>query len=174
MELIPNKGTPTLVELNNQHAGLTARLVELGGELTPETEKELDELLAQLCTKTDGYGIVLKQLENNVEFWKQQKNECAVAQKVYENAVEALRSRMKYVLAHTEGESLQGSFFRFFLAKAADKVDIALELLPPSFKKTELVVTADREKVYAAIKKGETLPGVTVTENKALRTGRPK
>lgn len=174
MELVDNK-RPSLVLLNNQYAALAARIAELGGELTEETEKELDELTSQLCAKADGYGVVLRQLENNVEFWKLQKLECAAAQKVYENGIEALKTRMKYVLGQTEGEALQGELFRFYLARTAPSLNIEDEtLVPAQYKKSELKVTPDREAISAALKRGESVPGVTLQENKALRTGRPK
>lgn len=165
---------PSLVLLNNEYAALGARIAELGGELTPETEKELERLTSELCAKADGYGVVLRQLEHNVEFWKLQKLECAAAQRVYENAVQALKDRMKFVLGTTDGEALQGELFRFFLARTAPTLNIEDSLLPAQYKKSELVVTPDREAIKAALNKGETVPGVTQQENKALRTGRPK
>ncbi len=167
-------GKVSLVELNNQYASLAARITELGGELTPETETELESLVDQLCEKADGYGVVLRQLENNVEFWKVQKLECAAAQKVYENAIENLRSRMKYVLGLTEGEALQGDLFRFYLARTTPSLIIDDNLLPAKYKKTELVVTPDRSAIKVEIDQGHEVPGVTVQENKSLRTGRPK
>lgn len=164
----------SLVELNNAHAGLVARLIELGGELTPETEAELETLLGQLCDKADAYGVVLKQLENNAEFWKQQKMECAAAQSVYEKAQDRLRDRMKFVLSKTDGEALQGQLFRFFLARSTPKINVVDELLPAQYKTTQLVISADRDAIKAAIAKGEIPAGVTVEETKALRIGRPK
>lgn len=170
----PAEQRASLITLNNEYMALGARLAELGGELTEETEAELEKLLGQLCEKTDGYGAVLRQLDNNAAFWKQQKDECLRAQQIYEAAAERLRERMKFVLAQTEGEALQGTFYRFFLARTAPKIDINLDLLDAKFKKTELVVSADRQAITAAVKEGKTPEGVTVTENKALRTGRPK
>lgn len=176
MEQINLKPRLSLVQLNNEYAALAARITELGGELTPETEKELETLLSQLCEKADGYGVVLRQLENNVEFWKAQEQECYAAKKVYENAIKSLKARMQFVLEKTDGEALQGELFRFFLAKAAPRLDIeeSLALLPSKYKKSELVVTADRDAIKKAIAAGEVVPGVTVVEVKSLRTGRPK
>lgn len=164
----------SLIELNNRYVALGARLCELGGELTEETEKELEELTAQLCAKADGYGVVIRNLEGNVEVWKRYRDEANSAVMVYQKAIDALKDRMKVVLAQTDGEALQGEIFRFFLAKAADKIDINIDLLPAEYKKSELRISANRDTINAAIAKGEVPAGVTVTPNKSLRTGRPK
>lgn len=168
------KPNVSLVDLNAQYKALAAEIIEFGGELTPETESRYDALLEALCAKTDGYGIVMDQLEAMAAFWKYQKDKCANAQRVAENNIAALKERMKLVLSETEGHALQGELYRFFLAKAAPVLVIDDLLLPAKYKKSELVVTADRTAIQAAVNAGETVPGVTVKENKSLRTGRPK
>jgi hypothetical protein len=165
---------PSLVDLHNELQMVSEDIIRMGGELTPETEKELEQALEELCRKTDGYGAVIKQLESKAAFWKDQKKECEVSQKTIENAIERLKSRMKYVLSQTEGEALQGEFYRFFLAKTAPSMDVNVALLPGQYKKTELVVSPDKTAIKAAMDRGETIPGVTMIETKALRSGRPK
>lgn len=164
----------SLIALNSQYQGIAVRLTELGGELTPETEAELDRVTSALIQKVDGYGFVQEQLEASAEFWKFQKEKCAHAQRVFENAITGLKARMKLVLAQHPDQALQGELYRFFLCDAKANVAIDENLLPAKFKKTRLEITPDKEKIDEALAAGETIPGVTVTPNKSLRSGRPK
>ena len=165
----------SLVALNSQYNAIASQLIAAGGELTPETEATLDKVMADLCTKADGYGIVIEKLDSQIEFWKYQKEKCAEAQQVFTNAKERLRARMKDTLKSMPDESLQGDCYRFFLAKSADTISIDPKQLPVTFKKTIFEQVPDRDKIDTALVKGEQIPGVVVLRNnKSLRSGRPK
>jgi gamma-glutamylcyclotransferase (GGCT)/AIG2-like uncharacterized protein YtfP len=168
------KASLSLVELSAQYSSVAAQLIAMGGELTPDTEAMLEATQTALCEKTDGYGIVLDELEAEAAFWKFQKDKCAAAQKAIEGVAESLKNRMRYVLSQREEQSLQGDVYRFFLARAADSIDVDETVLPARFKVSKLVTSADREAIKAAIAAGEAIEGVTVKPNTSLRSGRPK
>ena len=165
----------SLVSLNSEYQSVAAELVSAGGEFTPESEKRLDAAITALCQKADGYGIIQEQLESQAEFWKMQKDKCAQAEKVFTGTIKNMKDRMKFVLRQFPGEALQGEFYRFFLTKSADTLQINSEELPPQFMTTEIKTVPDRDKIEAALARGETVPGVSkIVDNKALRVGRPK
>lgn len=165
----------SLVSLNSEYQSVAAELVSAGGEMTPETEKRLDEVVTALCGKADGYGIVQEQLENEAAFWKYQKDKCATAEKVYTGALKKLKDRMKFVLRQLPGECIQGGLYRFFLTKSADTLEINADELPDKWKTTEIRTVPDRELIEAELATGRSIPGVTrIVDNKALRSGRPK
>lgn len=164
----------SLVELSAEFSALAGQLIDFGGELTPDREAYLESLQEAIIRKTDGYGIVIARLESESEFWAARVAECNTAKKAADNAAERLKARMKLVLGNTDGHALQGSVYRFYLAKAAPKLVIDDALLPAKFKVTEIVQKPDRQAITAAVKAGETPVGVTVEEVFALKSGRPK
>jgi hypothetical protein len=173
---VKQEPSTSLVALNSQFMAVFTQILEAGGELTPESEDALVQTELALCEKTDGYGIVLEQLQNRLDFWEYQTKKCADVKRAIDNAITRLKDRMKFVLSQRpEGEQqLQGELYRFFLADAADKIEVDEHLLPDQFKKTFIDVTPDREKIKAALAAGEKILGVRVTPNKSLRQGKPK
>jgi hypothetical protein len=167
---------PTLLSLNAEYQNVLFEITEAGGELTTETEARLDATVLALCQKADAYGIVSDRLKHEAAFWKAQKDKCAHAQKVFENALERLKERMKFVLKALPGEALEGQLYRFSLKKGQPKIEINMELLPKElqFTETTIVTKPSMDKIEALLKEGKTVPGVTVTETKALMPGRPK
>lgn len=166
---------PTLVSLNNDSQGLLYELTAMGGELTPEFEKRQEEIALALCEKVDGYGFIIERIESEIEFWKLQATKVANVKRVFENAKKRLEERMKFVLRQRPDEQLQGELYRFYLKKSKDRLDIDEDLLPDTFKITELKLVPDREKIEAAIAAKQEVPGVrVVTDNKALCQGSPK
>lgn len=165
----------TLVSLNSEYQAVAMELVEAGGELTPESEKRLDEAITALCEKTDGYGAVLDRLDTEEQFWKFQQEKCRQARGAIGNVIERLRDRMKFVLLQRKDRALQGSLYRYALRKSRDTYVVNENELPPEYKISEIRLYADKEKIDADLKAGKTIPGVTVsTDNVALIQGRPK
>lgn len=167
--------TPSLVRLNAEHSQIVAQLIDEGGELTPEREALLEDLQLALCRKTDAYGVVMAQLEAKAQFWKDQEEQCARAKRAAQNAADSLKARMKFVLSQTEGQELQGSLYRFFLARSKDKLCIDDEgSIPAEFKRSELLVSVDKKAVEAALAKGLQVSGARLEPVQALRKGSPK
>jgi Siphovirus Gp157 len=169
------KEKKSLVDLEKEFRDIVYQIQEMGGELTPEAEKELDASFEALCAKTDGYGIVHERLKAEIDFWKIQKDSCAKAESVFKNALESLRNRMKFVLENREDKSLQGNFFRFFLAKGADRLEVVDELLPREFMIAKVIVSPDTDAIKKALKEGKEVPGAKMIGNNfSLRMGKPK
>lgn len=165
----------SLVQLNAEYQSIAHKLIAAGGELTPENEAEFEEVLSLLVSKTDAYGIVSDRLKAEAEFWGAQKDHCAQAQRVCENALKSLKERMRFVLGQMPEEALQGQFYRFFLSPSKDTLEIDEVTLPDFWKKTKIDVVPDRARIEAALATGLEVQGVTVkTGNKSLRQGRPK
>lgn len=174
----------SLVALHQEHAQLAEHVVDLmreaqapgTEELAQEALKALDTAAEQLCCKIDAYGVVDDRLDAQAEFWKEQAKVCAETGKVFENARRRLRDRMKFVLStRPEGErELQGEFFRYSLSKGRPALEIDDLRLPNQYKRAHTEFRADREKIEAAVARGEIPDGVVVREVMTLRQGRPK
>ena len=81
---------------------------------------------------------------------------------------------MRIVLGGMPDKSIQGEYYRFFLAKAKDKVTIDEAVLPKEFFKAKVTYVVDRDRIDAELAQGKTVPGVVVAPNTSLRSGRPK
>lgn len=164
-----------LVELDRNYRHVMDMIIGAGGELTPESEAALDQTFAALCTKVDGYGVICERLKMEMELWKHHKEQCSQAEKVYGNALQRLRDRMKYVLQAQPDRSLEGELFRFFLAKAKDSVVIEEEALPQKYKTVRMILEPNKELIEAQLRVGTAIPGAKLkTDNVTLRTGKPK
>lgn len=165
----------TLVDIDREYRAIVAQIEAAGGELTPESEAELERIMALLCQKADGYGIVMHRLESEANFWKMQKDRCAKAQKIFENESDRLKERMKYVLKDHPEKSIQGALFRFTLVKGQDTLSLKEDILPNEFKVAQMSLVPDKQKILALLKEGAEIPGAALkTDNYALKPGRPK
>lgn len=173
MELIEKQ--QTLVDIDREYRAVVDEIEAAGGELTPQTELAFQEKLDLLCAKTDAYGFVHGRLESEIEFWKQNKEHCANAEKVFKRGLESLRERMKFVLGAHPDKSLQGAVFRFFLTKGVDSLELVEALIPREYMKAQVILVPDRSMIERAIREGKEISGAKLkTDNSSLRKGRPK
>lgn len=163
----------TLVELDEECRDLVARISAGPEEVSSEDLAHLEAAEFALCLKVDAYSMVLARLESEEMFWKAQQDRCNSAVKAFRTAQVRLKERMKYVLMQKPEKSLQGDLSRFFLAKAAPRLEINEAELSDAFKKTRIEIIADRDKIEATLKEGKVVPGAVFVENVSLREGRP-
>lgn len=164
----------TLVELDSEFRGVIARIESLEGDPSPEAEVQLREVMQALCEKVDGYAAIISEFEAQRDKWKEREEHCGKARKYYTASIERLKDTMRFVLGNNPTKSLQGEYFRFFLSKAAPRLEINESELPDAFKTVKITTVPDRDAIETALLKGEKVPGCQLVENYSLRQGRPK
>lgn len=164
----------TLVDLDRECRDLVAQISAGSEDVSPEALATLEAVEVALCQKVDNYSFVIDLLESEAELWKKRESQCNSARKSFQRSQERLKERMKYVLMGQPDKSLQGEMARFFLAKAAPKVEINDAELPDSYKTVKIQTVPDRDKIDADLKAGKIVPGAVMVENFSLREGRPK
>ena len=149
--------------------------ISAGDEDVPaEVMAALEAAEVALCHKADNYSFVIDRLESEVGVWKNREAQCISARKSFQRAQERLKERMKYVLMGQPEKSLQGDLARFFLAKAAPRLELNEAEIADSFKTVKISTVPDREKIEAALKTGTVVPGAVLVENFSLRQGKPR
>lgn len=174
MEQIPNLPTKpkTLIELMAQAQTLATEIMEAGGEVSPEIEKELIVNERALAEKIDGYVLIMEALADRSAYLKAKAQELSNVARGLESARENLKDRVKWTMLENEQMTFAGAHYRFKLSPINPKYTFDLEAIPAKYKKIEVVKTekADREAIISAIKSGEAVPGVRVEEVYSLRT----
>lgn len=165
----------SLLELDRQYRDVVELIRGAHGELTPETEAELERAFAALCEKADGYGVVIGRIEAEHELWKRRRDECGAVARVLSNHIESLKTRMRLALLGQPNRSLQGEVYRFSLIKSRDSLVLEEQAIPPQYKTTRITLEANKDLIEKDLKAGVIIPGASLkTDNYSLRSGRPK
>jgi hypothetical protein len=174
MDQVPNLPVKpkTLIEIMAEAQTLATDIMEAGGELSPELEKQLLVNETAMAEKIDGYVLIMEALADRASYLKAKANELSNVAKGLESARESLKDRVKWTMLENELTTFAGTHYRFKLSPVNPKYTFDLEALPAKYKKIEVVKTekADREAIVNAMKAGEAIPGVRVEEVYSLRT----
>lgn len=151
-------------------AEVERKIVENGGEMTPEIEQSLDFSNLSLKKKVDAYAFLVENLREKSRYW----DEKAALLKKYSRACEAaakrIHERIKGNMLLEGVTELLGNDVRYKIQGTAFSLDINERELPEEFFITEIVKTVDREKIRQKILANEFVPGVRRVDNFALKT----
>lgn len=106
-----------LYELSLQAAELAAQLEEDGGELTPDVERLLDRLGADLATKLDSIGQVLRTFERTAEAKRGEARRLAESAQADEHAVDRLKDYVRACLDAMGQRKAAGTLFTFTVCR---------------------------------------------------------
>ena len=106
----------TLYEITNNSRDIVVKLMENGGELTPELVEELKNIEVVLSHKIDAYQEVIRRAEHEAYYWKQREDEAKSVRKSCENIVDKLKSYIKHGMITLQRQELVGQYARFFFS----------------------------------------------------------
>lgn len=139
---------------------ILGRIVEAGGELTPELEAAFDNVGSQLQEKADSYAFFMDRLDAEAEFWKQKAESYSRVSKSCKALRERLNDSIKSAMQVLNTDEIQGVDMRFKLSRAAPKLIIDEAFLPSSFKMQVIETVPDKTKIKNALEVGTEIPGV--------------
>lgn len=168
--------TLTLRELAEEAVALDAILAEHDGELTPELEPVLDDLAARLAAKADDFGAYLRDLEARAEVIAEEQARLKDRRAALDERAQWLKRAGAAALERMGSKKVQGAFFTLALQANPPAVrcdvpeDELLDTLPAACirvvpERREL----DRGAIRDALKRGETLRGVSLQVTTSLR-----
>lgn len=161
----------SLIEMAQVARELSRRLMESGGEITPEMETELSVTGENLPKKVDNYQFVLDEIEIARDLWKKRKDECAAQERQYTKAIERIRDRIRVAMAMLETTELVGNYYRFKLSRSKPKLVISdPSLIPQDLMRITQVIEPDKDRIRAALELGQAVPGCELLEEGALRS----
>lgn len=161
-----------LLQLVKETNELEQRLIESGGELTPELESKLLVTAQELPKKVDSYNHIFNQLEARAEAFKKQADEYYTAAKTLENTVERIKGYIKSVCRDSGQSVLIGENVKFTITDSAPKLVIEnASELPDSYKMQVVKIEPDKELIKNDLltMAVSEIPGAKLVPGKTLR-----
>jgi hypothetical protein len=159
-----------LSEVVGEVNAVVQSIIENGGELTPELESQYDETNVELAGKVDTYGYVWERLESEELYWKTKADEFSRIAKSVKKHQSRLKSWMKFGMKKLAADKIEGSDFRFTLAKTSGRVVIHDESKIPAELLIETITyTPDKPTIKAVLTSGKEVPGCELIKEPSLR-----
>jgi hypothetical protein len=160
----------TLSDLVARSATITQKIIESGGELSPEIESDLSVVESDLALKVDAYSIVMDRLDREGEFFSEKAKQYQAIARAHTKAVERLRERIKAAMISMGKNELSGSDVRFKLTKTAQRLVLSETELDPTYLLTVTTQVPDKERIKSDLLSGHSVRGAALDGGLALRT----
>lgn len=160
----------SLVRLVELSVSVETKLLESGGELTPEVEEMLEVVAEELPAKVDSYKAVMDRLALSEEFYSDRAAEYKKAAKACEKAIERLKDNVKFAMRQLDAKAIEGQDTRFTITEMASKV-VLTDVVPELFMKQVIKYEPDIDAIRSALVMGDKLPFAKLQEVFALRSG---
>lgn len=152
----------TLYELTGNMLTIQ-RMIEDGTEGLADTLESIELATAE---KLEGYAMVIKNIESDIEGLKAEEKRLAERRKSMENNIKTMKASMQDALLTVEGNRLKTDKFTFSLRKSTSVVLHNDRELPDTFIK--VTRTISKSEIAKALKSGIEVPGAELVENKSL------
>lgn len=151
----------TLYELNGALLQLQ-RMIEDGAEGLDDTLESIELAVGE---KLEGYAMVIKNIESDIEGLKAEEKRLAERRKTMENSVTRMKQSMADALLTVEGNRLKTDKFTFSFRKSTSVQIEDENLIPAEFVK--VTKTISRSELAKRLK-DEDVPGASLIENQSL------
>ena len=159
----------TLFQIEQEYIQLAEALTDNGGELTPELSQALEINQANLETKSTNYGLVIKQMEYEIDILDSELKRLQGLKKSRENAIDRLKHNISEAMKLYGYEKIETPVLKLSFRKS-ETVEIDNELqIPDDYKVTKVSVTADKKLIKEAIKEGLEIPGAHLEVHQNLQ-----
>lgn len=160
----------SLIEIAEKQRRADEELMLLGGELSPEMEKELQKIDTELLGKADAYSFILLKAQASIADFKNREDQYRSARKALETAVERIKDRIKYAMKLMEKTEIIGNEVKFTLSNSKASLVIENEKeVPKEFKKEIITTVIDKELIRGALESGILVAGAKLEQGSALR-----
>lgn len=163
----------TFQDLVHASARLESILIETGGEITPELEGLITELLElkseALPAKVDGVVLMLDRLETIADEWDAKAQRVLKIAKGCYAARDRLKDYVKQSMQAAGITDLPGNDYRLKLSKAKPRLVIDEEKLPSLYTMEVTSYVVDKETVRKALEDGTAVPGAQFVDSFTLR-----
>lgn len=160
----------TLLQITKEYQHIESKLLEAGGEMTPDLETWLEEINSKLVTKIDACVYVLERLKAGETYFKAKAQQWLEAARLHSSAEARLKARIKFCMRELETKEIAGDDSSFKLSGGRYRTFVKdPSLLPNEFWKEVVERVPDRELIESAIENGIEVPGVQREEILSLR-----
>jgi hypothetical protein len=158
----------TLWQLDANYVILLNKLEENQGELTPELEQQLNDAVADVVTKQDGYIKVIDTLNTLEEQAKQWRDKMNRKIKSIQNQKERLKDALIYHF-HLIGETeIKSELGKIKLMKTLKVGEMDIDALPEKYKELVEEIKVNKKQLLADLKQGP-INGAELEESEYIR-----
>jgi hypothetical protein len=159
----------TLRALSSLAQFLESKLIESGGEITQELEKEIELTTDNLLSKIDAYSLVKTKMEKSIEYHKQMmKNHAQIINEI-ERSLEWLEGNLRRCMEDNEKDFLKGH--EYLIKKRLNPPSCEIldeDIIPEEFKTQKTVTSIDKKKILEGLKLGIQVPGARLVQGSRL------
>jgi len=160
----------TLKDLVVQSGNLVERLIEAGGELTPELEAELMVIETKLPAKIDAYAFIIDRMEVEADFFYGRAKRFETVANSLVNIRKNLHERIKQTMIEGGLKELKGIEERFLLSKAKARLIVeSPDRVPDKYKRTTVTTTVDNDKLRGDLEDNVEVEGCKLEPSYGLR-----
>lgn len=170
MNVEVKQAVPTLFSLVAEAQSLESKIIEAGGELTPDIEEALSSLDIAVTDKVESYAFIMDSCENRAQFWKAKADLYSKIAKSHTLIQERIKERLKAAMMELGKDEVLGHSIRFKLQALKPKLVIKDESkIPADFKVVVQTTAPDKERIASALNDGFEIPGATLEKVFSLR-----
>lgn len=163
MELIPSQNK-TLISINAELKDILKAIEQQEGEITPEQETMLAEILQESKDKVTNYCVVLDRFDEEKDFITKEIRRL----KEYAAKIDSVQDKLKSIAMKVAAENgkLDGNAGRWISTRKSKELVIDtddIEQIP--FEYLRIKYEFDKHKIKKAIEEGEQVPFCQIKEN---------
>ena len=156
----------TLYDLTGSYAQIQ-QMIEEGAD---DLSGILESVEGAIEEKLEGYAMVIRNIESDVEGLKGEEKRLADRRKTMENGIKRMKESMHYAMSSIGEKKIQGEKFTFTVQKNPPALKVLDEsLIPKVYVTVQEVRTVDKKAILAQLKSGETITGVEISQGESLR-----
>lgn len=161
----------SLFLLSQESQDLKSKIIESGGEITPEIDALLVVNEKELSAKVDSYKFIIDDFEAFTAMLKAREESLYQVRKSMENSIDRLKKNIKDAMLSMDTQEIKGMEYSFKLSDSKPSVVVENEALIPDQYKIFPVAVAkiDKESILRDYKSGNLVEGASVVPNKSLK-----
>lgn len=156
----------TLYDLTGSYAQIQ-QMIEEGAD---DLSGILETVEGAIEEKLEGYAMVIRNIESDVEGLKGEEKRLADRRKTMENGILRMKKSMQDSLSSTEGKKIVGEKFTFTIRKNPPALKVLDEkLIPKKFISTSTVKTIDNKAIVEQLKAGNKVAGAELSQGESFQ-----
>jgi len=156
----------TLYDLTGSYAQIQ-QMIEEGAD---DLSGILETVEGAIEEKLEGYAMVIRNIESDVEGLKGEEKRLGDRRKTMENGIKRMKENMQFAMSSTGNQKVKGEKFTFTVQKNPPALKVLDEsLIPKEYVTVEEVRTVDKKGILAQLKSGVEISGVEISQGESLR-----
>lgn len=159
----------SLLEIAQSLALIEQKILESGGEITPEIESLYSQIELTKKDKIDSYAEIIDRCEMLAEFYGQKESQLAKVRKSFESLKDHLHFNLKQAMYVGNFPEAEGNEYKFKLSYGKDKLVIEQDKLLPKYIINKIVMEPNKELIRSDLEAGKEVVGARLEKSPALR-----